>query len=79
MAITNVIITLSNTKTFIELGTSNSFKVQNIGDKEVRFAVTDSSISGGIIEAGDSTSFDYDIDMWCAFNNGYVPVYIIRD
>ena len=82
MATNQNIILTGNTSQSILLGTSTSFIVQNTSDKILRFKVKDSSIeTGGIFEAFEKISFNYDIDVWVdnKDSNSVVSLYVLRD
>jgi len=79
MAVTDSNLSITKTRETILIATSDTFKVQNLSSKEVRFCVKDSGIRGGVIGAGETTSFDYDIDIWCEIDVGVASIYVVRD
>lgn len=81
MAVANQDITLSkNTPVSILLGTSSSFKVQNINSVPIRYKVKDSTSDGGAISPNDTFHFNYDVDVW--FISATIEsckIYVLRD
>ena len=77
----NIILT-GNASQSVLLEGSTSFIVQNTSDKILRFKVKDSNIgTGGIFEAFEKISFNYDIDVWTdgKDSNSVVSLYVLRD
>lgn len=75
----NNINSIGPTHVEVLLGTSSEFHLQNTSNRQLNYIIIGDTGTGGVIAAGETSVFNYDIEVWCAFANSICSAYVTRD